>query len=53
MKPVLIQYLHKKNKGKYKATPTTKEEAEHYNNKFAGFVFWFVVVLVLGGLAIA
>lgn len=52
MKPVLIQHLHKKNKGKYKATPTTKEEAEHYSNKFAGFVFWFVVVLVFGGLAL-
>ena len=53
MKPVLIQHLHKKNKGKYKATPITKEDVEHYNNKFATFVFWVVVVLVLGGLAIA
>jgi hypothetical protein len=50
MKPVLIQHLYKKNKGKYKATPTTKEEADHYNNKFASFVFWFVVLLVTGGL---
>ena len=53
MKPVLIQHLMKKNKGKYNATPTTKEEVEHYNNKFAGFVFWFVIVLVIGGFVIA
>jgi hypothetical protein len=53
MKPVLIQYLHKKNKGKYQATPTTKEEAEHYNNKAASFVFWFVIGLVVVGLLIA
>jgi len=53
MKPVLIQYLHKKNQGRYKATPTTKEEAEYYNNKAASFVFWFVIALVLGGLVIA
>ena len=52
MKPVLIQHLHKKNKGKYKASPTTKEEAEYYNNKFASFVFWFVVVLVLCSLVL-
>ncbi len=52
MKPVLIQHLYKKNKGKYKATPITKEETEKYNNRFATFVFWFVVVLVLGGLAL-
>jgi hypothetical protein len=53
VKPVLIQYLHKKNKGKYQATPTTKDEAEHYNNKAASFVFWFVVGLVLFSLLIA
>lgn len=53
MKPVLIQHLLKKNQGKFKATPTTKEEAEYYNNKAAGFVFWFVIALVLVGLAIA
>ena len=50
MKPVLIQYLHKKNRGKYQVTPTTKEETEHYNNKAAGVVIWFVVGLVLVGL---
>jgi hypothetical protein len=50
MKPVLIQHLHKKLKGKYKATPTTKEEAEQYSNGFASFVLWFVAVLVLVGL---
>ncbi len=52
MKPVLIQYLHKKNKGKYQATPTTKEETEHYN-KAASFVFWCVIGLVVVGLLIA
>ena len=53
MKPVLIQYLHKKNKGKYKATPTSKEEVEHYNNKAAGFVLWFVAALVITGLVLS
>lgn len=53
MKPVLIQHLIKNNKGKYKATPITKEETNYYNNKFASFVFWCVVVLVFGGLALA
>jgi hypothetical protein len=50
MKPVLIQNLIKNNKGKFKATPTTKEERDHYNNKAAGVVIWFVAGLVLVGL---
>ena len=53
MKPVLIQHLHKKNKGKYKATPTTQEEKDRYNDVAAKFVLWFVAALVLVGLAIA
>lgn len=53
MKPVLIQNLIKHNRGKYKATPTTKEEAEYYHNKAAGFVLWFVAALVIMGLLIA
>lgn len=53
MKPVLIQNLIKHNKGKYKATPTTKEEAEHYNNVAAKVVIWFVAFLVIMGLALS
>ena len=53
MKPVLIQNLIKRNKGKYTATPTKKEEMDQYHNKFAGFVVWFVSGLVLLGLFLA
>ncbi len=50
MKPVLIQHLMKKNKGRYKASPITEKEKKHYDNKFGSFVFWFITVLVIGGL---
>ena len=50
MKPVLIQNLIKNNKGKFKATTTSKEEVEQYHNKFASFVLWFIAALVLAGL---
>jgi hypothetical protein len=50
MKPVLIQYLHRKNKGKYKVLPITEEEKKHYDNKFGSFVLWVVAALVLVGL---
>lgn len=50
MKPVLIQNLIKLNKGKFKATRTSKEEMDHYHNKFASFILWFVAGLVLVGL---
>ena len=50
MKPVLIQYLHRKNRGKSNATLLTEEEKKHYDNKFGSFVLWFVAGLVLVGL---
>lgn len=50
MKPVLIQYLHRKNKGKYKDLSMTEEEKKHYDNKFGSFVLWFIIGLVLVGL---
>lgn len=50
MKPVLIQHLIKHNKGKYKATPITEEDRKQHDRAMGVFVFWFVVVLVLGGL---
>ena len=53
MKPVLIQHLHKKNKGKYKATPTTQEEKDQYNDTAAKFVLWFLAVLVVGGIMLS
>ncbi len=53
MKPVLIQYLHRKNRGKSKASPLTEEEKKYYDNKFGKFVLWFVAGLVLVGLLIA
>jgi len=49
MKPVLIQHLMKKNKGKVKAT-ATKEEVERFSSSFASVVFWCVAALVLVGL---
>jgi len=50
MKSVLIQNLIKRNKGKFKSTPTSKEEHEYYQSKFSSFIFWFVGGLVLLGL---
>ena len=50
MKPVLIQYLHRKNRGKSNVSPLTEEEKKHYDNKFGSFVLWFVAGLVLVGL---
>jgi len=50
MKPVLIQYLHRKNRGKFNTSSITEEEKKHYDNKFGSFVLWFVAVLVLVGL---
>lgn len=50
MKPVLIQHLIKNAKGKYKATPTSKEEHENYGNKFNTFILCFFAVIVLVGI---
>ena len=50
MKPVLIQHLIRNNKGKYKATPTTKEDQQHYNDRAAGIVLWFLGIIVFIGL---
>ena len=53
MKPVLIQYLTRRNKGKSNATPTSREEGEHYSDSFAQFVLWFVAALVIMGLMLS
>jgi hypothetical protein len=53
MKPVLIQTLLKKNKGKYKGEPITKEEGERYQNKFLGVVLVLIVVLVTIGFILS
>ena len=50
MLPVLIQNLIKRNKGKTKPMPTSKEEAEYYGDKFGTFVLCFLAVMVLVGL---
>ena len=50
MLPVLIQNLIKRNKGKYKAMPTSKEETEHHGDKFGTVVLCFIAVMVLVGL---
>ena len=50
MLPVIIQNLIKRNKGKYKAMPTSKEEAKRHGDKFSTFVLWFIAVMVLVGL---
>jgi hypothetical protein len=52
MIPVLLQNLIKRNKGKYKATLTSKKEAEYHSDKFGKFVLCFIVVVVLVGLII-
>jgi len=53
MKPVLIQTLIKKNKGKFKGEPITKEESEHYKEKFSGVVLILIVVLVSIGFILS
>ena len=50
MKPVLIQHLIKHNKGKYKATPISKEESRTYNDRAANIFLWFLGAIVLIGL---
>ena len=53
MKPVLVQTLMKKNKGKYKATPMTEKDREHHDKVMGKFIFWFVTFLVISGLLIS
>ena len=53
MKPVLIQNLIKRNKGKYKATPITEKDREQHDKAMGKFVFWFVAILVITGILIA
>lgn len=53
MKPVLIQTLMKKNKGKSKATPMTEQDREHHDKIMGKIIFWFVTFLVITGLMIA
>jgi hypothetical protein len=48
MLPVLLQNLIKRNKGKYKAVTTSKEE--HHSDKFGTFFLCLVFVMVLIGL---
>jgi hypothetical protein len=50
MIPVLLQNLIKRNKGKFKAIPTSKEEAKRHGDKFLTVVLCFIAVMVLVGL---
>lgn len=53
MKPVLIQHLIKHNKNKFKATAISEKDREQHDKALGKFVFWFVIFLVITGLAMA
>jgi hypothetical protein len=49
MLPVLLQNLIKRNKDKYKARSTFKEETKHRGDKFGTALLCFIAVMVLIG----
>ena len=53
MKPVLIQNLIKNNKKHRKVEPTTEKEQERYQDQFAFFVLWMLVIIIVTGLLLS